>query len=432
MEKMLTYLQAVLPQTSQHVSTAEQVGVVTGLGASLACCYCFGLKREASAALCLTGIVVGRVGGDWVDKKIINYDVKPVTPSTTETLSNLLPNDLDLDFSFINTREQVEKLLQLTPAPASTPVPPGTQGYVSKWLDARGEAYAVKILKPIKENAQWLTPQRGEAVAVGLPEHPNVIAPKHIILRNNIDKKYYSVSNQSDLPAADESSYQVMAIISRWCVGKDLFEQDEKPSLAFAKRVGRDVLKAIEHIHLNKRIHRDIKTENILKTSTGFALTDFGLARYLDEGTNATTPCGTAHQLAPEFHSREAECKYGAGYDLWQFGILMLELATGWTPEHYTDYPEYARTVKETKQSVQNLTDLSDEQKADKARQTIALKNVFEFNSLTNDQRKNYIVTRFGKTLGESPDFQSLILKLLTTEKDRLSLDQVKSDFAKL
>ena len=61
------------------------------------------------------------------------------------------------------------------------------------------------------------------------------------------------------------------------------------------------IIAAINILHSNQIIYRDLKLENIMLDNFGIIrLIDFGLARKLKSGDRAMTRCGTLGYLAPE------------------------------------------------------------------------------------------------------------------------------------
>ncbi len=86
------------------------------------------------------------------------------------------------------------------------------------------------------------------------------------------------------------------------------------------------ILSAVEHIHRNKIIHRDIKGANILIGNRGAVkVADFGLSR-LAVGNNQdlTNRVVTLWYRAPELLL--GETRYGGAIDMWSVGCLFAEL----------------------------------------------------------------------------------------------------------
>jgi serine/threonine protein kinase len=89
-----------------------------------------------------------------------------------------------------------------------------------------------------------------------------------------------------------------------------------------AKFYAAQLLLALDHLHSQHIIYRDLKLENVLLDHLGHvALTDFGLSKQdIDKTGGATTFCGTAEYIAPELLQVK---KYGKAVDWWSFGILL-------------------------------------------------------------------------------------------------------------
>lgn len=113
--------------------------------------------------------------------------------------------------------------------------------------------------------------------------------------------------------------------------------QKHKLSTAMKITMLLETAKALQFLHTNGIIHRDIKPQNILvfslepKAPVHVKLTDFGTARFIsDDATTITKNIGTIAFMAPEALGKNPRVDKSA--DVYSFAVLMWSMMCEKTP----------------------------------------------------------------------------------------------------
>ncbi|BFU25188.1 serine/threonine protein kinase, putative [Entamoeba histolytica HM-1:IMSS-B] len=130
----------------------------------------------------------------------------------------------------------------------------------------------------------------------------------------------------------------VMEFMDSGCLTEVLTEYENgfkmtEPQMAY---VLREVMKGLLYLHQRHKIHRDIKSDNILISSDGSVkIGDFGYAAQLtSQRDKRNSIVGTPYWMAPEVIRNKL---YDAKADIWSIGIMIMEMTEGDPP--YMELP---------------------------------------------------------------------------------------------
>jgi len=178
-----------------------------------------------------------------------------------------------------------------------------------------GEKVAIKKLPLSAQNMKLIT---AEIHIMKESQHPNVVA-------------YY------DSYVVENRLWVAMEYMGGGCLTEILEQFDalrmDESQIAW---VCQETLKGLSYIHSMHRIHRDIKSDNMLIGTAGeVKIADFGYAAQLtQQKEKRNTIVGTPYWMAPELIRGQ---NYDVKVDIWSLGIMLMEMAEGEPP--YMEFP---------------------------------------------------------------------------------------------
>jgi len=232
------------------------------------------------------------------------------TPATTTCQQKQqTDSDSSLSWSDIHNYNTIKELGQ------------GTYGVVYQAIDKQtNEIVAIKKIKQTKEEAKYglsTTILREINLFKETKSHQNIVSLHHYFFTKRDSGKIDSVYLVMDF---------VQMNLRQYIEGTTTLIHPDT-----VKKIMRQVIDAVDYLHTNLILHRDIKPDNILidPISNDIKLIDFGLSRRFHPALpdrQYTNEVVTLWYRCPELLSG-ATC-YGSEIDVWSIGCVMVELIT--------------------------------------------------------------------------------------------------------
>ncbi|KAK2859682.1 hypothetical protein Q5P01_004302 [Channa striata] len=221
--------------------------------------------------------------------------------------------------SFFNFRRS---LLKMFPQSGKSIVFDNFPDPTDTWeiIETIGKGTYGKVYKDIDEEIE-----AEYNILKALSDHPNVV-------------KFYGMYYKKDVKCGDQ-----LWLVLELCNGgsvtdlaKGLLRRGDRMDEAIIAYILHEALMGLQHLHINKTIHRDIKGNNILLTTQGgIKLVDFGVSAQLtNTRLRRNTSVGTPFWMAPEVIAceQQLDSTYDARCDVWSLGITAIELGDGDPP----------------------------------------------------------------------------------------------------
>jgi eukaryotic-like serine/threonine-protein kinase len=194
------------------------------------------------------------------------------------------------------------------------PISQGAMGEVYRAHDADGRPVAIKRLLDPRQAARFEI----EGRLLARLRHPRVVR----VLEHFEDP---------------DGAYLVMELVEGADLGSILRERGA-PGLSVTDAVeyARQACEALQYVHEQQVVHRDVKPQNLIVAEHGVVLVDFGIARRAEGDDPGTRAVGTPRYMAPEVLVGEG---ISARSDVYGVAATLWALLAGKPPAYHERTP---------------------------------------------------------------------------------------------
>ncbi|XP_060529855.1 serine/threonine-protein kinase fused [Cylas formicarius] len=191
--------------------------------------------------------------------------------------------------------------------------------------NSNGKLVAVKVISKRGRSTKELKGFRRECEIQRELHHPNII------------QMLDSFETENEIFVITEFAHKELTAI----LSKEGYLPENKVQILVW-----DLVSALNYLHSNRVLHRDLKPQNILLDVNNKAkLCDFGFARNMSTGTHVLTSIkGTPLYMAPELIDEQP---YDHNADLWSLGCIIYELLLGTPPFCTSSILHLIRMIKD-------------------------------------------------------------------------------------
>ncbi|KAA6371190.1 MAG: putative NEK protein kinase, partial [Streblomastix strix] len=268
-----------------------------------------------------------------------------------QSLSQAGP-EVDIVAQILNSQQNSARKERNPVMPAPAPIDPNAP-FNTTWDKTDFEK--VKKLGRGGFGTVWCMMERStqRVVAIKVVDYDNEQAQQMILKERDIMLNIYESIKKSSPPGSfihvvqplgfflsedSTKAYLVLEFCSRGDMRKYITNMRESGTEISNKRAFEliaQIISAVDQLHANGIIHGDLKPENVLVMKDyRVKLSDFGLARKIEEGRDYLTAMGgTTFYLGPELLQNQVEQSQGAqklmqtpAADIWAIGVMIFEL----------------------------------------------------------------------------------------------------------